>query len=78
MSFIIEVPYETIYNAGNDLQVSFDFHNSRYILDCISKKYNAPIEIISVKAPDGRGYISGYSIKFNSEADAIMFLLRFS
>ena len=78
MSFIIQVPPKTIYNAGHDLQTPVDTDYSRYVLDRIEKRYNVAITIIPALAPDGRNYIAGYSIKFSSEADATMFLLRFS
>jgi hypothetical protein len=78
MSFIIEVPRETIYNAGHDLQIPRAIDTTRYVLDRIEERYNVTIVTIPSLAPDGRSYIAGYSIKFSSEADATMFLLRFS
>jgi hypothetical protein len=78
MSFIIEVPRETIYNAGNDLRTPVATDYSRYVLDRIEKCYNVTITLIPWLAPDGRSYNAGYSVKFSSEADATMFLLRFS
>lgn len=78
MSFIIEVPKKVIYNAGRDLQIPRAIDTTRYVLDRIEERYNVSIVIIPSLAPDGRSYIAGYSIKFSSEADATMFLLRFS
>ena len=78
MSFIIEVPRETIYNAGRDLQIPRAINMPGYILNRIEKRYNVSITIIPWLAPDGRSYNAGYSVKFSSEADATMFLLRFS
>lgn len=78
MSFIIEVSRETIYNAGNDLRTPIATDCSRYVLDRIEKRDNVSITIIPSLASDGRSYIAGYSVKFSSEAEATMFLLRFS
>ena len=78
MSFIIEVSKKVIYNAGHDLRTPVATDYSRYVLDRIEKRYNVSITIIPSLAPDGRSYIAGYSVKFSSEADATMFLLRFS
>jgi hypothetical protein len=78
MSFIIEVSKKVIYNAGHDLQIPRAIDTTRYVLDRIEKRHNVAITIIPSLAPDGRSYIAGYSIKFSSEADATMFLLRFS
>lgn len=78
MSFIIEVSPKTIYNAGNDLRTPVDTNNPRYVLDLIEKRDNVTITLIPWLAPDGRSYNAGYSVKFSSEADATMFLLRFS
>jgi hypothetical protein len=78
MSFIIEVPKKVIYNAGRDLQIPVEIDTTGYVLERIEKRYNVGITIIPSLAPDGRSYIAGYSIKFNSEADATLFLLRFS
>ena len=78
MSSNIVVSEKVIYNAGHDLRTPVDTNNPRYILDRIEKRYNVAITIIPALAPDGRNYIAGYSIKFSSEADATMFLLRFS
>ena len=78
MPFIIEVSPKTIYNAGHDLRTPVATNYPRYVLDRIEKRYNVTITIISWLAPDGRSYNAGYSVKFSSEADATMFLLRFS
>lgn len=78
MSFIIEVPKKVIYNAGRDLQIPVEIDTTGYVLERIEKRYNVGITIIPSLASDGRSYIAGYSIKFNSEADATFFLLRFS
>jgi hypothetical protein len=78
MSFIIEVPRETIYNAGHDLRTPVATDYSRYVLDRIEKRYNVAITIIPSLASDGRSYNAGYSVKFSSESEATMFLLRFS
>ena len=77
MSFIIEVPPKTIYNAGHDLQTPVDTDYSRYVLDRIEKRYNVTITIIPWLADNGRSYNAGYSVKFSSDADATMFRLKF-
>ena len=78
MSFIIEVSKKVIYNAGNDLRTPVATDSPRYVLDRIEKRDNVTITIIPWLAPDGRSYNAGYSVKFSSEADATLFLLRFS
>jgi hypothetical protein len=78
MSFIIEVSKKLIYNAGRDLHIPPAIDTTGYVLDRIEKLHNVKITVIPSLASDGRSYIAGYSIKFNSEADATLFLLRFS
>ena len=77
MSFIIQVPPKTIYNAGHDLQTPVDTDYSRYVLDRIEKRYNVTITIIPWLADNGRSYNAGYSVKFSSDAEATMFRLKF-
>ena len=71
MSFIIEVPSQTIYNAAYGLRTPDDtnYDYAKSILNRIEKQHNVTIKVI---------LNAGYSVKFSSEADATMFLLRFS